>query len=128
MTEKVWTTLGSEFSKDAEKTAVIIIALSGLKSAGAAFRSHLAKCMEPLGCQPCKTDPDLWFKPEIRPENEVKYYSSLLCYVNGILCTQHNADAVLELLHKSFPLKLGFGYPDMYLGAMLCKIRLNNGV
>ena len=34
VTEKVWTTLGSEFSKDARKTAVIVRALYGLKSAG----------------------------------------------------------------------------------------------
>ena len=36
VTEKVWTTLGPEFSKDAGKTAVIVRALYGLKSAGAA--------------------------------------------------------------------------------------------
>ena len=63
VTEKVWTTLGPKFSKDAKKTAVIIRALHVLKSAGAAFRSHLARCMESLGCQSCKADLDLWLKP-----------------------------------------------------------------
>ena len=48
VTEKVWTTLCSEFVKDVRKNAVIIRALYGLKSA-AAFRSHLAKCMESFG-------------------------------------------------------------------------------
>ena len=33
VTEKVWTTLGTEFGKDARKTAVIVRALYGLKSA-----------------------------------------------------------------------------------------------
>ena len=33
VTEKVWTTLGPEFGKNARKTAVIVRALYGLKSA-----------------------------------------------------------------------------------------------
>ena len=59
VTEKVQTTLGLEFSKDARKTAVIVRALYGLESAGAALRSHLARCMESLGYKSCKPDRDL---------------------------------------------------------------------
>ena len=59
VTEKVLTTQGPEFSIDARKTIVIVRVLYGLKSAGAAFRSHLSKCMESLGYQSCKADPDL---------------------------------------------------------------------
>ena len=128
VTENLWTTLGSEFSKDSGNTAVSVRALYGLKSAGAAFRSHLAKCMESLGYESCKADSDLWLKQEIRPEDGVQYYSYLLYYVDDILCIHHNADAMLEWLHKSFPLKLGFGKPDMYLGAKLHKTRSHNGV
>ena len=84
VTEKVWITLGLEFGKDAGKTAVIVRALYGLKSVGAAFRSHLAKCMEFMGYQSCKANPDLWLKPEQRPEDGVKYYSYILCYVDDI--------------------------------------------
>ena len=107
--EKVWTTLCPDFGKDAGKTAVIVRALCGLKSAGAAFRIHLAKCMDSLGYKSCKTDPDLWLKPEIKPEDGVQYYYYLLCYVGDILCIHHNTDNMLEQLHKSFPLKLEFG-------------------
>ena len=49
-------------------------------------------------------------------------------HVGDILCIHHNADAMLEQLDKSFPLKLGFGKPDMYLDVKLCKTRLHNGV
>ena len=49
VTEKVWTTLSLGYGKDARKTAVIVRALYSLKSAGAAFRAHLAKSMESLG-------------------------------------------------------------------------------
>ena len=73
-----------KFGKDARKTAVFVRALYGLKLAGASFRSHLAKCMKSLGYESCKADPDLWLKPEIRPNDGVKYYSYLLCYVDDI--------------------------------------------
>ena len=51
-----------------------------------------------------------------------------MCYVDDILSIHHNADVVLEWLHKSFPLKPGFGKPDMYLGTMLHETRLHHGV
>ena len=77
--------MGPKFAKVAGKTAVIVRALYGLNSAGAAFISHLAKCMETLGYKSCKADPNLWLKPEIRPEDGVQYYSYQLCYVGDIL-------------------------------------------
>ena len=40
-TERVWTTLGSEFGADTGKRALIVRALYGLMSSGAAFRKHL---------------------------------------------------------------------------------------
>ena len=49
MTEKVWTILGPELGSDAGKTAMIVRALYCLTSAGAAFRCHLARCMESMG-------------------------------------------------------------------------------
>ena len=94
----------SEFSKNVGKTAVIVRALYGSKPAEAAFRNPIAMCMKFLGYQSCKADTDLWFKPEIRPEDKVQYYSYLLCYVNNILCVYHNTDAMLEWLSSPFPL------------------------
>jgi hypothetical protein len=41
ITEKVWTVLGPEFGDDAVKRALIVIALHGPKSDGAAFMNHL---------------------------------------------------------------------------------------
>ena len=38
--EKVWTILGPEFGHDTGRSAIIVHALYGLKSAGAAFRVH----------------------------------------------------------------------------------------
>ena len=39
--EKIWTTLGKEFGDDCGWKAVIVQALYGLKSSGAAFQVHL---------------------------------------------------------------------------------------
>jgi hypothetical protein len=46
ITEKVCTVLGPEFGDDAGKRALIVRDLYGLKSAGAAFRNHVAECMK----------------------------------------------------------------------------------
>jgi hypothetical protein len=59
LTEKVWTVLGPEFGDDAGKRALIVRALYSLKSAGAAFRNHLAECMNHLGWNPCRADRNL---------------------------------------------------------------------
>jgi len=61
ITEKVWTVLGAEFGSDAGKSAIIVRALYGLKSAGAAFCAHLASFMRQMGYMSCKADPDLWY-------------------------------------------------------------------
>ena len=102
--ENVWSTLVPEFDNDASKTAVIVRVLYGLKSVGA-FRSNTARHIESIGYGSCKADQDLWLKPEIKPEDEVQFYSYLLCYVDDILCIHYNAE--------SFALKLGFGKPNM---------------
>jgi hypothetical protein len=43
--EKVWCALGPEFGPNTGKSAIIVCALYGLKSTGAAFHAHLADCM-----------------------------------------------------------------------------------
>ena len=96
VTEKGQTTLGPDFGKDARKTAVIIRDLNSLKSAGATFRSHLTRDMKYLGYESCKAYLNLCHKPEIRPKDEVQYYSYLLCYADDILCIHHDVDAMLK--------------------------------
>ena len=78
---------------------------------------------------PCLADPDLWMKPMIRPSDNVKYYAYVLCYVDDILVIHHNSLSVLERLDKYFQLKEGsVGDPDVYLGAKIRKVRLENDV
>jgi hypothetical protein len=69
--EKVWIVLGPEFGDDAEKRALIVRDLYGLKSDGAVFRNHLAERMTHLGWKPCHADRDISMKAETRPEDGV---------------------------------------------------------
>ena len=71
VTEKVWSTLGSQFGMDVGNTTVIVRALHDLKSAKAALRSHLAKCMKSLVYTPCKANLILVLKLETRAEDGV---------------------------------------------------------
>ena len=87
--EKIWTVLGAEWGADAGKKAIIVRALYGLKSSGAAFRAHLADCMRVLGYEPCLADPDLWSKPEVDPSG-FEYYSYILCYVDDVIVIHHD--------------------------------------
>ena len=108
---------------------LIVRALYGLNSAGAAFHAHLAKCMQGLGYEPCLADPDLWMKPEVRPDDHYEYYSYILFYVDYIMIVHHDALSILEKIDKYFTLKpTSIGDPDIYLGAKLRKMNLPNGV
>ena len=117
---KVWKTLGPAFGPDAGKTAIIGRALYGLKSVGAAFRVHLASFMRHMGYTSCKDDPDIWLKAELRPDDNFKYYSYILIYVDDILVIHHDAMSILAQINNYLPLKpSSVGDPDIYLGAKL---------
>jgi hypothetical protein len=127
--EKVWTILGPEFGHDSGKSAVIVHALYGLKSAGAVVQAHLASFMCQMGYTSCKADPDLWLKAVTRPEDNVRYYAFILCYVDDILCIHHDPMSVMKKIKGNPPLKSSsVGNPDIYLGAKLKETRLHNGV
>ena len=104
VTEKIWTLLGKEFGHDEGKTAIIVRALYGLKSAGAAFRAHLASFMRQMEHTSCKADPDLWLKAEKKPDG-TPYYAYFLCYVDDILCIHHDALSVLTRIDGYMKLK-----------------------
>ncbi len=60
--EKIRTLLGLEFGKDKGCKAIVVRALYSFTFASAAFRNHLADCMQQLGYESNKADPDLWMK------------------------------------------------------------------
>ena len=54
--DKIWTVLSPEFGDNADKSAIIVRVLYGLKSTGDSFRAHLVKCMQELGYKSCDAD------------------------------------------------------------------------
>ena len=111
--EKVHTTLGTEFGKNKDKTAIIVRALYGLASSGASFRNHVADCMCLLGYKSCLADPDLWYKAYVRKEDNYKYYSYVLLYVDDCFCIHCSAEEELNKIDKFFNswLQVLFGRP-----------------
>jgi hypothetical protein len=129
ITEKVWTLLGPEFGDGAGKCALIVRALYVLKSAGAAFRNHLAECMKYLGWHPCRADRDLLMKAETRPDDSVLYWAYILIHVDDILCVHNDPGSPLAKLDEYFKMKEGsIQVPTFYLGAKLNKTVLSNGL
>ncbi len=58
-----------------------------------------------------------------------KYYLYILIYLDDILCIHNNPDSVLSDMDKYFLLKPdSVGKPDVYLGAKLKLMQLENGV
>ena len=47
---------------------LVKMALYGLKSSGAAFRSKLAGVLRDIGYLSTKGDPDVWIRPAVKPD------------------------------------------------------------
>ena len=58
--EKIWTVAGPEFAQEAGTIMIIKMALYGLKSSSAAFRSKLTGVLHDMQYTPKKADPDVW--------------------------------------------------------------------
>ena len=66
-------------------------------------------------------------KAQYRSDDELPYYSYILSNADGILCTHHDSDDVLNKWNGYVPLKpRSVGSPDMYLGTKLKCMQLHN--
>jgi hypothetical protein len=127
--EKVVTTAGEEFGPELKgKLLRIIRALYGLKSAGAAFRAHLAEHLHSLDYRPSYADPDVWMRPAIKPETGEQYYEYLLAYVDDLLCISYYPMKTMKRIQDKFKLKGDkIESPTDYLGAVLGKMETEGG-
>jgi hypothetical protein len=82
-------------------------AFYGLKSAGAAFRNHLAECMKHLGWKSCCAEHDLLMKAETCHEDGMMYWAYILIYVDDILCAHHDPGTPLTKFDDYFMMKEG---------------------
>ena len=84
--------------------------------------------MHGLGYKPCLVDPDLWLKASVKPDG-TEYYSYILNYVDDIMVIDHDPMPILEDINRFMLLKPdSVGDPDIYLGAKLKLVQLENNV
>ena len=86
---------GAEFGSDAGKTMLVVRALYGLKSSGAAFRAFLAETLYDIGYQPSVADPDVWMRSGLK-DNGFKYWEYVLCYVDDVLSISYKPDHTMK--------------------------------
>lgn len=126
--ECVWCRVGPEFGQDEGKPFIIVRALYGLKSSGAAFQeAHLAERLDEMGFHPTHADPDVWLRPAVKPDGE-QYYEYVLVYVDDLLSMGHDARAVLEEVRKEVRFKIKgnkIEEPSTYLGATVERKQMN---
>ena len=60
--EKIWTIAGPEFGSDQGQVMLIVQALYGLKSSGAAWHKTFADEIHLIGFVPSKADLDIWIR------------------------------------------------------------------
>jgi Reverse transcriptase (RNA-dependent DNA polymerase) len=120
--EQVWMTAGPEFGSNEGKKVLIVRALYGLKSSGAAWRAHLAQSMLDIGFKPCLADPDVWMRPAVKPNGD-KCYDYVLIYVDDLLVCSIDPDGIMSTLADVYRLKEDpktkkkWDIPSHYLGA-----------
>ncbi len=127
--EKIWTIAGPEFGSKAGQPMLIVKALYGLKSSGAAFRAHLAETLDAMGYKPSYADPDVWMQPAVKPDG-FKYYEYVLTYVDDVLSILHDPMTTMKQIQQDFKLKnnmIAESGVYLYLGATLSKMSLMNG-
>ena len=83
--EKVYTTAGPEFGELQGCPVLIVRAFYGLKSSGAAWRSHLANTLCQLGYKSCLADPNVWMRPASKPDS-FQYYEYVLVMLMMFWC------------------------------------------
>ena len=123
--EKIWTCAGLEFGSEAGMIMIFKMEIYVLKSSGAAFCAHLAETLNDIWFMSTKTDPDLWYRPAVKP-NGFKYYEYIMCYIDDILCISHDPGIALGQIQAVFKFKVDhMENPEIYLGAKVGKIILD---
>ena len=118
--EKVYSTAGKEFGSKAGSTIIIVRALYGLKSSGAAWRSHLAETLHGMNFTSSLADPDVWYRAAVKPDSGFKYYEYVLIYVDDILALSHRPQDIMKTLGGLYRLKENsVERPKRYLGATI---------
>ena len=103
------------------------MALYGLKSPEAAFRSKLSGLLRDIGYLSTKGDPDVWNQPEVKLDG-TEYHEMILYYVDNVLAISATPMKTIEGIKAVFKLKGDKEeVPDMYLGVSIQKMETADG-
>ena len=110
------------------KTAIIVRALYGMKSSGAAWRDTISSFLKyDMKFNMCLADNDIWFKADTK-EDGSEYYTYICIYVDDILICSENPKKYMNDLGAAFMLKSNsVGEPNVYLGADFRKKQTADG-
>jgi hypothetical protein len=100
------------------QTVIIVCAMYGLKSSGAAWHAQLSSTLYDLDFAPSKSDPDVWLRAALKPNN-FEYYEYILVYVDDLLMVSHHPNLIMETIRKTYRLKEEPAPPTTYLGATI---------
>ncbi len=117
--KKVHTTAGPEFGPNRKgQTVIIVRAMYGLKSSGAAWHTQLSSTLHSMGFKPTFADPDVWIRHASRPDGH-EYYNYVLVYVDDLLILSHDPKLIMMTIQKEYRLKEEPTPPKTYLGSTI---------
>jgi len=117
--EKVHTTAGPEFGpNNVGKTVIIVRAMYGLKSSGAAWHAKFSETLRSMNFQPSLADPDVWFRPATK-DSGFEYYEYILVYVDDVLVVSASPTPIMKTIQIAYRLKDPPAPPSTYLGATI---------
>jgi hypothetical protein len=117
--EKVHTTAGPEFGhNNTGKTVIIIRAMYGLKSSGAAWHAKFSETLRSMNFHPSLADPDVWFRPATK-DSGFEYYEYILVYINDVLVISAMPSPVMKTIQNAYRLKDPPAPHSTYLGATI---------
>jgi hypothetical protein len=105
---------------------VLVKALYGLKSSGAAWHLHLSKRLRAMQFVLSLADADMWMRWSTRPD-ATSYYQYIASYVDDLTIVTLEPEKILdELKGHGYELK-GSGAPDTFLGASIGRHTFTDG-
>ena len=120
--EKNYIIAGPEFGSNKGRPVLIVRALYGMRTSGARWRDHMASTLREAGFESSKADPDVWMRPNTKPDG-FQYYEYVLMYVDDTLAVSHDPKRIMDHLASKYTLKPGsVKEPDVYLGATVEKV------
>ena len=105
---------------------IIAIALYGIKSSGASWRTKIVETLMWIGYKSSKEDAYVWMKRYFKPNGD-PYYKYTLCYIDNFLHIYFKPMEDMDAFNMIYWLKEGFGPPDQYQCTNVEKVQLKDG-